>query len=333
MKVICTEEHFMLKEINDKFNDIVKPRDEFEKNQLDFVNVFLSKKEVTDIGEQRIQFMDKNGVYAQIIGYGNNSPMHLSKENGAIELCQLANNELSKACHKYAGRFYGYVTLPVDDVQASVKELKRAVKELGLVGVMINGPFQGHFLDEERFYPIFETAAELDVPIYLHPTEVSKELRNYYYCGNWNARTTNVFSGFGIGWHYDTAMHLMRFILSGIFDKLPNLKMIIGHWAEMLPYYFDRMDAAFQPQVTGLQHHIKYYFYNNVYTNPSGIWSKDDFDFVLRTFHKEHILWAQDYPYGINDTNVKTFLENYDIDQDTKDMIACKNAEKLFKIK
>lgn len=332
MKIICIEEHFMLKEVNDRFNEIIKPRDDYDKNQLDFVNVFLSKGEITDIGDNRIQFMDTNGVSAQIIGYGNNSPMQLSKESGAVGLCKLANDKLSEACQKHSGRLYGYATLPVDDAEASVKELERAIKKLGLVGVMVNGPFQGHFLDEERFYPIFHKAAELDVPVYLHPTEVSKDLREYYYSGNWNARTTNVFSGFGIGWHYDTAMHLMRFLLSGIFDKLPNLKIIIGHWAELLPYYFDRMDASLSPQITGLKHNLKYYFYNNVYTNPSGIWSKDDFDFVLRTFHKEHIMWAQDYPYGINDMEVKTFLEKYGIENEIKEMIAYKNAEKLFKI-
>lgn len=332
MKIITVEEHFMVKEINDKFNEVIKPKDEFDKNQLDFVNIFVGKGEITDIDERRIAFMNANEIETQIIGYGNNSPMHISKENGAYELCKLANDKLAEACKKYPGRLYGYATLPVDDVEASVKELERCVKELGLVGVMFNGPFQGHFLDEERFYPIFEKAAELDIPVYLHPTEVSKELRDYYYSGSWNARTTNVFSGFGIGWHYDTGVALMRFILSGIFDKLPNLKMIVGHWGELLPYYFDRMDQNLSTGVTNLEHNIKYYFKNNVYTDPSGIWSKDDFDFVLKTFDKEHILWAQDYPYGINDINVKTFLEEYNIDDETREMIAHKNAEKLFKI-
>lgn len=332
MKIITVEEHFMVKEINNKFNEIIKSKDDFDKNQLDFVNIFVDKEIITDIGDKRIAFMDENGIDAQIIGYGNNSPMHISKENGAVQLCKLANDKLAAACKKYQGRLYGYATLPVDDIKESVKELERCIKTLGLVGVMFNGPFEGHFLDDERFYPIFEKAEELDIPIYLHPTEVSKELRDYYYSGSWNARTTNVFSGFGIGWHYDTAMHLMRFILSGIFDKLPNLKMIVGHWGELLPYYFDRMDEHFRTEITGLKHNIKFYFKNNIYTNPSGIWSKDDFDFVLKTFDKGHILWAQDYPYGVNDIRVKKFLEEYNIDDETREMIAHKNAEKLFNI-
>lgn len=330
MKIITVEEHFMVKEINDRFNQIIKPRDEFDKNQLGFVSMFVDRGQITDLDEQRIRFMDENGVDAQIIGYGNNSPMHISKEDGAVELCRLANDTLAAACNKYPSRFYGYATLPVDDVEASVKELERCVKELGFAGAMFNGSFNGHFLDEEKFYPIFRKVSELHIPVYLHPTEVTKELRDYYYSGSWNERTTNVFSGFGIGWHYDTAMHLMRFILSGIFDRLPDLKMIVGHWGELLPFYFDRMDEHLSPQVTGLKHNIKYYFENHIYTNPSGIWSKDDFDFVLKSFPVEHILWAQDYCYGVNDIRVKTFLEEYPIKDETRELIAHGNAEKLF---
>lgn len=331
MKIICVEEHYMSKDVNEKFKEFNKPQTEMEKAQGDFVENFVNKGEINEF-DNRIKFMDENGISVQMIGYGNNSPMHLTKEQGAVELCKKSNDEIYEATVKYKERLYGYATLPVCDVEESVKELERCVKELGFKGIIINGSFQGRFLDDEKFYPIFEKAQELDVPVYLHPTELKGEILDRYYKGNWNLMTANTFAGFGIGWHYDTAMHLMRFILSGILDKLPNLKFIIGHWGELLPFYFDRMNASLRTQLTGLEHDIKYYFYNNVYTNPSGIWSKDDFDFVIKTFNKEHIMWAQDYPYGINNIEVKTFLEEYNIDNKTRERIAHKNAEKLFKI-
>ena len=118
MKIITVEEHFMVKEINDRFTEIIKPKDEFDKNQLNFVSMFLERGQITDIDEQRISFMNENGIETQIIGYGNNSPMHISKENGAVELCKLANDKLAEACKKYPGRIYGYATLPVDDEYA-----------------------------------------------------------------------------------------------------------------------------------------------------------------------------------------------------------------------
>lgn len=331
MKIICTEEHYMSKEVNDKFNEFTPPKTDLEKAQFKFVDNFVSKGAITDF-ENRIKFMDENGIAVQMVGYGNNSPMHLSENQDAVKLCQIANNTLYEATQKYKGRLYGYAVLPICNVQESVKELERCVNDLNFRGLIINGPFKEKFLDDEKYYPIFEKAAKLDIPVYLHPTDLKGEILDRYYKGAWNLMTANTFAGFAIGWHYDTAMHLMRFILSGILDKLPNLKFIVGHWGELLPFYFDRMDASLTPQMTGLKYNIKYYFYNNVYTNPSGIFSKDNFDFVLRTFNKDHILWAQDYPYGVNNKEVQTFLEKYDIDDETKEMIAHKNAEKLFKI-
>lgn len=332
MKIITVEEHFMSKEVNDEYNKFIKSTTELEKTNFNFVNNFVNKGEITNLSDERIAFMDENGVDIQIVGYGNNSPMRLTKEQRAVELCKKANDELYNATVKYKGRIYGYATIPVCDAEEAVKELDRCVKELNFKGLMVNGGFEKYFLDDERFYPIFEKCSELDIPIYLHPAELSGEILDRYYLGSWNLQAANVFAGFGIGWHYDTAMHLMRIILSGMFDKLPNLKIIVGHWGELLPFYFDRMNFALTPNLTGLKHDIKYYFDNNIYTNPSGMFFKDDFDFILKTFKKENILWGQDYPYGVNDKSVKTFLEEYDLDNETKEMIAYKNTEKLFKI-
>lgn len=332
MRIITIEEHFMSKKINDRYNQIIKPKTDLEKANYEFVNNFVNRGEITNISNERIEFMDRNGIDTQIVGYGNNSPMHLDKEHGAIELCKLANDELFEATQKFNGRIYGYATLPVCDIKESIKELERCIKELGFKGWMINGTFKGEFLDKEKYYEIFKMAEQLDIPVYLHPAELKGEILDRYYIGNWNLMTSNIFSGFGIGWHYDTAMHLMRLILSGIFDKLPNLKIIIGHWGELLPFYFDRINYSLIPKVTGLKHDIKYYFYNNIYTNPSGMFYKDDFEFCLKTMNIEHIMWAQDYPYGINDEQVRTFLEKYEISNEIKEMIAYKNAEKLFKL-
>ena len=332
MKIITVEEHFMVKSVNDTFNRLNPPADAFEANQRGFVNAFVDRGLITDLTDRRIALMDEFGVDAQVIGYGNNQPMHIRRQDGAVALCKLANDTLFEGIRRHPGRLYGYATLPVDDVEASVQELERCVKALHFVGVMINGPFGDEFLDSPRFYPIFEKAAELNVPVYLHPTEVPAILRNYYYTGSWNERTANTFSGFGIGWHYHVAVHLMRFILSGIFDKLPTLKMIVGHWGELLPFYFDRMDSSLPPEMTGLNHGIKYYFRNHVYTNPSGIFSRDDMEFCIKTFAPDHILWAQDFPYGENGPDVRTFLEEMDLDDEIREDIAHRNAEKLFGI-
>lgn len=331
MKIITVEEHFMSEKVEEQYCRLVRPSDSVEENQAAFIRQSIQKGEITNLGEERIAFMDANGIAAQIIGYGHHSPSRLRKEDGAAALCALANDELYAATRQYPGRFYGYATLPMDDVEAAVGELERCVGKLGFRGVLCSSLLDGTFLDGERFFPIFQKAAELDVPVYLHPAEPAPEVRRRYYEGSWNERMANVFAGFGIGWHYDTAVHLLRLILSGLFDRLPELKIIVGHWGELLPFYFDRLNATMRPQATGLLYGTAHYFRHNIYTNPSGMYFRDDMEFCLKVFPPEHILWAQDYPYGINDEKVKTFLEGMKLENGLREDIACRNAERLFK--
>ena len=113
-------------------------------------------------------------------------------------------------------------------------------------------------------------------------------------------------------------------------DKLPELKIIIGHWGETLPYFLRRMGGGLRPQITGLWHDMKYYFWNNVYTNPSGMFFEEDFDLCLKVLNPDHILWGQDYPFVPGTENAGSFLEQYPIDAELKEKIAHGNAERIF---
>jgi predicted TIM-barrel fold metal-dependent hydrolase len=328
---IMTEEHFMSKKVNDHYKKIRQPKSNTDQMRENFADQFVENSLITDLGEKRIAFMDEHGVKAQIVGYGNNSPMHFTVEEGAVEYCHLANDELYEATVQYPGRLYGYATLPAADVDASVRELERCIKDLHFKGVMFNGGYQDEFLDLPKYFPIFEKAAELDVPVYFHPHIVGDAVTSHYYEGEWSDMTANIFSGYAIGWHYDTAMHLMRMILSGILDKLPDLKLIVGHWGELLPFYFERMNGALNPQLTGLKHDLRYYFEHNVYITPSGIFDENDFDFCLKTVNQSHLLWSQDFPYRNQDADaVVTLLDK--ADPSVRDAIAFGTAEKLFKL-
>ena len=335
MRVITVEEHYMSRKVNDRIKDMMIKEGNVNQSMFDYIDNFMNSSLISNIGDERIAYMDKVGIDSQVIGYGNNTPMQVRGKE-SVELCKIVNDEIYEASKKYPGRIYGYATLPVDMPEDAAVELTRCVKELGFVGVMTCGTFHGHFLDEERFYPILEKCAELDVPIYIHPGELSGNIIESYYKGDWAPMVTNTFATYGIGWHYEVGIHAVRLIVAGILDKLPNLKIIIGHWGEMMPYYFDRMDMGLNQHVTGLKHPISYYFKNNIYTNPSGMFFKDDMDFCLKTMDNSHIMWAQDYPYlsneFVNTDNVRTYLEEYDIDSETIEKIAHINAEKLFKI-
>ena len=242
-KVITVEEHFMSEKVNGEYQKLLEKKNLTlaQKAKANFIQQFVAKGEITEVGEKRLEFMETHGIDCQILSYGNNSPSYLDPKQ-AVVLCQMANEELAGYCKQYPGNFYGFAVLPVGDTGAALTELERAEKTLGIKGIIFNGAYQESYFDEDRFFPIFEMAQELKVPVMLHPGEVPTEVAKTYYQGSWPVAVANVFAGHGIGWHYDAWVQYMRMILSGIFDRLPNLQLICGHWGELLPYYFNRMD-------------------------------------------------------------------------------------------
>lgn len=331
-RLVTVEEHWLSANVNKEFVKIAyENATPAELAKVKFIQNFIDGGIITDLNEKRLAFMDANDIDTQIIGYGNNSPAYLPAKY-SVDLCRLANTELGEACRKAPGRLYGYAVVPVEDPDAAVKELERAVKEDGLKGVMFNGVVDGHFYDGDRFYPILEKAAELGVPVYFHPGEVAGTVADYYYRGEKiSQNVSTILSGHGIAWHYDTGMIYLRLVLSGIFDKLPDLQFIIGHWGELMSFYFNRMDDKMPRELTGLKKNISEYFTQNMYVTPSGMFFQDEMDFCLRWFSTDRILWSLDYPYSL-DSNVRTFLEAYDLPEEDKQKIAHLNAERLWNI-
>lgn len=332
MKVIAVEEHFMSESVNRAYEEIMGRRaaDPAQKAKAQFIRDFVAKGEIAEVGRKRLAYMDETGVDVQILSYGNNSPMYLETEY-AVPLCRQANDELAGFCRTAPERFYGLAVLPAADEQAAVEELERCVRELNLKGVIFNGTFQGHFFDEKQFFPLFEKAAKLGVPVMFHPGEVSPQIAAHYYQGEWPLSVANVFGGHGIGWHYDSGMQYLRMILSGIFDRLPDLTLICGHWGETLPYYFNRLDHTLTPQLTGLNYQISDYFRNNMYLTPSGMFFEDNFRFCLEKMGADRLLWATDYPY-CKPGNSREYLNQMELTAEDREKIAHGNAEKLFHI-
>lgn len=332
MKIIAIEEHFMSERVNERYNEIQRQKGgtPAQLAKLKFVDDFVHKGSITEVGSIRLNEMRETGVDVQILSYGNNSQSHLEPEY-AVPLCKLANEELASFCAKYPDRFYGFAVLPALCVPEAVKELERCVRELHLKGVIFNGECNGHFFDEETFFPIFEAAARLHVPVMFHPGEVNQKITEHYYMGSWPMQVSTVFSGHGIGWHYDAGIQYLRAILSGMFDRLPELKMICGHWGELIPYYFNRLDDMLPTKLTGLKQGISDYFRQNIFATPSGMYYEDDLMFCLKKLGADRIMWASDYPY-CHPGNAATFIEGLGISESEKEKIAHTNAEKLFAI-
>jgi predicted TIM-barrel fold metal-dependent hydrolase len=334
MNSITFEEHFVLKEVQQQMGDALKPSPNGVPlnamlEALEKETGFSNEDEITN-HDQRIKFMDEQDVQMQVLSYGNGSPSLLKGEK-AIELCQYTNDRLKQYIDEHSDRFLGFATLPINEPEAAATELKRCINELGFKGALIFGRPNGKFLDNPEFDVIFETAEQLDVPIYLHPAPISDEAyQAYYQSDNYSDATAATFASFGYGWHIDVGIHAMRLVLSGLFDRHPNLSMIIGHWGEFTPFFYERMDDIIH--APHLDHNPSYYFKTNFYITPSGMLTKPQFDMVKNAVGIDHILYSADYPY-VKPENLGTFLAELGLTSEEQDKVNYKNAQKLLKLK
>ena len=330
MKIITLEEHLADERIVE-MNNAYRPKVELTEEQKFFMKMAYPGDKLFDF-KNRIKFMDENKIDVQILSFTSPVSDFVPSEE-AVKICRLANDIIKQRMDEYPNRFGGFATLPMSNPLEAAKELERCVKELGFSGALLAGRYKGRFYNEKEFFPIFEKAAELDVPIYLHPAFIPLEVQNAYYMSDeYSFIVGSEFSSAGYGWHVEVGIQLVRLILSGIFDKLPNLKIISGHWGETIPAFLERMDAIMNKNVTGLKKNISEYYKENVYLTPSGILSNDQLHYLVKLMGADHILYSIDYPY-VDVDNPYDFLVNSGLSKEEIELIAYKNAEKILHLK
>lgn len=283
-----------------------------------------------DRGEARLAGMDANGIAMQVLSLSD-YPQVLAPEQ-AVPLCQAANDRLASTVRAHPDRFGAFATLPLSDPVSAAAELERVVLRHGFRGALINGrPEAGpRFLDYPSYAPVLSKAHELSVPLYLHPGFPYRAVEEIYYAG-FKPVVGARLATFGWGWHNEAGIHVLRLILSGAFDRYPNLKVIAGHWGEMVPFFLDRLDAALPPEVTGLKRTISDTFREHIFVTPSGMFMLPHCKFILETLGSDRILFSVDYPYLPND-GAREFLERATISQADRKKIAHENAERLLRL-
>ena len=334
MKIITLEEHFAdqsIIDLNSKYN---RPMPNLTKEQQESMAFLMSRaypgEELLDF-EKRIEYMDRNRIDVQVLSMTSPVSDAVPPEE-QIKICRKANDIIKKNIDSYPGRFLGFATLPMADPVAAAEELERCVKELGFVGTMLAGRYKGRFFNEPEFLPIFEKATELDVPIYFHPALIPMDVQQTYYMSDsYSFIVGSELASAGYGWHSEVGIQISRLILSGIFDKFPDLKIISGHWGETIPAFLDRMDSILDQEITGLKKKFSEYYKEHVYITPSGITSKDQLEYIVKLMGADHVLYAIDYPY-VKPENAYEFLMESSLSDEQKELIAHKNAEKLLKL-
>lgn len=286
-------------------------------------DILLNK--LLDLGEGRLKVMDDNGVDLQVLSL-TIPGVELMDASTGTALARNVNDALADVIRKYPDRFLGFAALAPQSPEEAADELERAVKELDLKGWKTHSNYGENYLDEKRYWPIFERAEKLNVPIYLHPSfPTIPQLKTDY---GW------ALSGAPFGFGVETAVCMMRLVLSGVFDRYPGLKVILGHLGEGLPFLLARMDYPyvipwFDPNARPeLNKKPSDYFKNNVFVTTSGNYYEPAFMCTYEAMGIERILFGTDYPYEDPDECIR-FLEGLSIPKEEKDKIYYGNADQL----
>lgn len=287
-----------------------------------------NRDKLFDVGKDRIAGMDAAGIDVQVLSLSGS----LDKLNPAMAagLARDTNDRLADAVRANPERFAAFATLALQEPEKAALEFERCVRHLGFKGALVNGTSDGQFLDHRRFTPLFEAAQSLNVPVYLHPGLPPDDVRKAYY-GGLPGDLGFILAAAGWGWHAETGMHGLRLIVSGLFDRFPGLKIILGHMGEALPFYMARTDAFLAQSATHLRRRVSEYFHEHFYITTSGCFTLPPFLCALQVVGAERMLFSVDYPYDSNATG-RAFLNALPVSAEDMEMISHGNAERLLKL-
>ena len=298
---------------------------------------YLRETGLAELGPGRIGAMDEAGINVQILSVHTPGVQNVPGQEG-IDFAYRLNKMIADGpMATYPGRYHAYATLPLQDPEASADELERAVREDGFVGAMTNGFIGNKFLDHPDFEPLLARAEALDVPIYLHPGFPPEDVFNIYYKtmrqGHDQEFQNYIFSGSGYGWHQEVITQCLRLIITGAFDRFPNLQMIIGHMGEGLPFFYDRIvEDMSEPTEGSLDKPVGQYFSDNFWYTTSAFPRDELLHLLLKSISVDRVMFGADYPFA--DMKQQTdWFRAVDLPREAKEKIAFRNAEKLFGIK
>ena len=284
-----------------------------------------------DLGSQRIRHMDETGIDRAILALTSPGAQPLPDIAEARGLAARANDYLAGQVAAHRDRYVGMTTVAPQDPEWSAREIVRGARELGFKGVQINSHTRGQYLDHPKFDPIFCALADTGQPLYIHPATPPDSMIGPML----EAGLDGAIFGFGV----ETGLHLLRLITSGIFDRYPQLQIMVGHMGEALPFWVYRLDYMHQASVRSgrypfmkpLQKTILEYLRSNVLITTSGMAWAPAILFTQQVVGEDRVMYAMDYPYQFHADEVRAH-DNLDIPLATKKKLMQTNAERWFRL-
>jgi predicted TIM-barrel fold metal-dependent hydrolase len=291
------------------------------------------RDKLLDLGDARIAAMDDGGITLQVLSLAAMGIDDLAPANQTAVFHDV-NDELAAAVRAHPDRFAAFATPALKEPAAAVKELERCIRDLGFKGLYVNGTTEGKFLDAPEFFPLLEAAEALNVPLYLHPAPPPAVVQSAYY-SDLPGDTGMLLSIAGWGWHAELGLHLLRLIVSGVFDRLPNLQFIVGHMGEGVPYALARSNGILSAAAKNLKRSVTETILAQVHITTSGYFTRPPFDCARQVLGLDHLMYSVDYPFSPN-TRGRDFLATLQSEPalSTAEMEALThgNAERLLRL-
>ena len=317
IRKIALEEHFMAPGFQ-----------AYSKGYLQHIDAVVMAdlaKRLADFDDIRIGEMDRAGIDFTVLSQTGPGVQGETDRAAAIGRARENNDFLAAQVARHPTRFAGFAALPMHDPVTAADELERAVKQLGFKGSLVNGHTQGMYYDNPAYDAFWERMQELDVPMYLHPTDAY--VMPHVYAGH------PEISGAAWGWGVETASHALRLVFAGVFDRFPRLKIILGHMGEGLPFQRWRFDSRFAVYSHGIKLAKKpsEYIGSNIVITTSGVCSPAALNGAIAEMGAEAVLFSVDYPYE-STAIAADFIEQAPMDDATRSLVCHGNAERILKL-
>lgn len=320
MKIISLEDHFTTALHKEKTRDAA--RQVWYADRSAHLGHDI-EAQLMDVDAGRIAAMDAAGISVQVLSLTTPGCQAFPGPE-ATELARDANDAMAAAVMRHPGRLLAFAALPTANVQASVDEFERTLA-MNFLGAMINGHTMGSFLDDRKYWPIFELAAARGVPIYLHPGAPHPGLMQSYFAGYQDlARPA---WGFAI----DASTHFLRMLFAGVFDAFPKLQIILGHLGEGIPFGLHRLldHTPYVASHRGLKKSLRDCFRENLVVTTSGAFSAEALRCTIDVMGIDNVMFSVDWPYESN-LVATGFLHDFRLSHDEKEKLAFRNAERVL---
>lgn len=280
---------------------------------------------LSDFGDHRLEVMDKNGVEFSVLSLSGPGVQVERDTKTAVRVARELNDLLAAEVQKKPDRYGGLGHVAVQDPAAAADELERCMNDLGFQGVMINGHTNGTYLDDDRVSPLWERAAALGAPIYIHPSNPPD--RPYMYLNHpemWGPLWS---------WGVETANHALRLVFAGVFDRYPKARLMLGHMGEALPFQFGRLDSRWKVsnKLQDLKKQPSEYFQTNISVTTSGVFSLEPLLCATSAMGEDNVMFSIDYPYEHSEEGCE-FIDNAPISEELRAKVCYRNAQSKLKL-